>query len=189
MNSKQKEKWAIVIFVIIGLIIVWNYSAIFGNEESNYLEEQGYDVLEFGSYESFGEKTAYTNMKSLGNRQDQVWAGLISLKTTYPEVDKYTVTIMEEKSECLYVIEGVILKPYLASLTGEVTIDSVKVKETLPYLMWSLFAKLEYEKKLKGENYDFSTAASYRRLMETGLDVRHFPWIINFQIDDPSRCE
>lgn len=184
-----QERWVMVLFIIVGLAVIWNYFGIFDDEEYNYLKESGYEVLKTGSYEFNGEQTAYVDMKSLGNRRDQVMDGLISLASSYPDADKYSVSIIEEKRTCLYVIEGIILNTYLTSLTEEVIINSAKIRETLPYLIWSNYARLEHEKYIKGEESDFYLVSSYQRLMETGIDVSHLSSIINYQIDDPLRCE
>ena len=194
MAKKAEEKkanklktWAYWIFVAIAVLFFYSYA--FGESKESWLEENGYEVLEIGSYEFSGEQTAYVDMKSLGNRRDQVMDGWISLSQKYPEMDDYHVSIIEERRSCSYSIEGVILNPYLTSLTEDVIIDSAKVKETFSYLMWSLYAKAEYEKYMSGNDGSLLIASSYQRLMEDGLDKIHLSEIINSQINDSFSCE
>jgi hypothetical protein len=190
MVEKKKEwyqeVWVIVLFIILILVVAWNYSGIFDNKEGSRLNEQGYEVLEIGSYEFGEEETAYVDMKSWGSRNDQVWAGLISLAISYPNANKYSVSIIEERRDCLYQINEVILSPYLGN---DIPINVAKIKETISYLIWSGHAKLEYEKYINNEESDLALASSYQRLMETGMDTSHLFSIIDYLSDDPSRCE
>ena len=180
-------KWVIGVFVIIGVIVIFNFLISDSNDKESYLESKGYEILEEGTYKIGEESRAYVDMKSFGNRRDQAMAGLISLERSYPNVDGYAVKIIEERAECLYIIPAVIIKPNFDSLTS--TMDEEKIKETIDYRFWKGVAKLEYEKSLRGEEFDILLASDYERLLETGLDTYHLLSILYFDIDDRSHCE
>jgi hypothetical protein len=194
-ENENVAKWIIGIFAIIGLIVVFNFLTSGGDNKENYLESHGYEILEEGIYNIGEENRAYIDMKSFGNRWDQIIRGIFYLEPLYPDVDGYAIKIIEEQADCLYVIPSVILKPYLASLETETILTPVaikneeKIKNTINYLYWSSVVKLEYEKSLKGEAHDVTSASHYERLLTTGLDTHHLAAMISFYIGDRSRCE
>lgn len=49
---------------------------------------------------------ASVNMKSLGNRNDQVWDTLITMYTVYPNAFTYGITIKSPTDTCVYTIFG-----------------------------------------------------------------------------------
>ena len=83
------------------------------------LEEEGYEVLYFGYLGlNYSDETAYIKMKTLGNRNEQVWSSLSSLGLVYPDAPEYTIRILEEKQECWYRIEGELYRDYRNYGTG-----------------------------------------------------------------------
>ena len=92
------------------------------------LEEYGYEVLYFGIFER--DNSAYVKMKSLGNRNEQVWEGLSSLSLVYPNASEYDVRILEEDKDCWYFIPG---RLYRAWLGEELIINGTEIDSYTAY--------------------------------------------------------
>ncbi len=81
------------------------------------IRNQGYEFKDVYYAEGLGTggiKYALLEMYSLGNRNKQVWDGLMTLGTFYEEAQKYYVGIFPaNRTGCLYIVDGNILKEYL----------------------------------------------------------------------------
>lgn len=82
------------------------------NIHMGFLEEEGYEILFIGDLngiESY-DKIPFLKMKSFGVRSTQVWSGLMSLSSIYPDESEYTIAIMEPTQGCYYVVDGDLYK-------------------------------------------------------------------------------
>jgi len=123
----------VIAFFIIKEAIPHEYNP--DNSIKNSLEEDGYEVLDVHSLDfpdsSFNETWVFVKMKSLGDLNEQVWDGLITMYSAYDgmqgwylaydfaNVDNYVITVLTPTNECYYSIEGDILRSYMQSLRGE----------------------------------------------------------------------
>ena len=97
-----KRWWAITLFIIIVLIILSNiYSNLYPSKEEsvkNALKEDNYEVLSVIAT----DMGASLEMKALGNRDEQVWAGINALTDAYPDAKDYYVDILTDTQTCTY---------------------------------------------------------------------------------------
>jgi len=120
MDKKHIEGWnkfwviwgKIALFIAIILLI--NYFFMGSSDDLDYKEARvkdlirdRYEVISVGLMDlSYNESLAYVDMKSFGNRNDQVWEGMIALGIIYENASKYMVSIFEESQRCDYIIDG-----------------------------------------------------------------------------------
>ena len=92
-----------------------------------------YEVLSFGYLSG---NSGYVKMKSLGNRNIQVWEGLYAVSNVYPNASAYSIAIVEETHTCWYEITGLSLRAYLgyteATLNDE-PVDSLTLYQMIEY--------------------------------------------------------
>lgn len=195
-KSWYRRWWAITIFVIAGFVII-NY--LFLN--SSFLEEQGYKVLDFNCMEDYGNSPR-VEMKSFGNRNEQVNKGLIYLHNECPEGNKYFVVIIEETKECSYLIDGEILRTYFIALDSEFwnkeyEINEIEIMDSGEYSLWENFVKKE---QIKAEMYSSSKIGdplnisyvdieNYENMNETGITASILHSIVNYNINKFENCE
>ena len=89
------------------------------------IEKRGYEVLYFGYFEynhSEIPDSAYIKMKSLGNRNEQLFEGLTSLSNVYPDASEYEVKILEESRDCFYSITGDVYRARYDKSVEEITV-------------------------------------------------------------------
>ena len=142
---------AYVFYALLGMGIFDNFSNEYNerigdldNQEMirihiEMLEEDGYEVLYFGYLsENTTLETAYLKMKSLGNRNDQVWDGLFSLESVYPNAPEYSIRILEPTQECWYEIYGELYGAYLGSeelILNDEVVDSLTAFSLINYII------------------------------------------------------
>lgn len=106
----KKEKkwyqswWAIILYV---LIVFWAVSQFYhytGFDPANRvrldLEEEGYEVIDVMYLDM--TDTGHLEMKSLGNREEQVWDGMMALAFAYPNASQYAIWIYTPTQTCFY---------------------------------------------------------------------------------------
>ena len=90
---------AVIIIYLIGLIVS-------PSEESRVrnLIKDKYEILSVGMFEEWlgNSSLAYVDMISFGQREDQVFEGLVALTIVYENISEYSVTIHEETQQCNY---------------------------------------------------------------------------------------
>ncbi len=61
----------------------------------------------------------YVNMKSLGNRNEQVWDVLIVMRTIYPNAFTYKIDILSPTDKCEYLFFGDLIMDYFENYDSE----------------------------------------------------------------------
>jgi hypothetical protein len=110
------------VFYSLSGMSLFNSSSDYDSEEwlkNNLNEDYGYEVISVGSYGTSNNSYAYLNMKSLGNREEQVWNGLTNLWVIYKNASSYSVTILSPIDECYYYVEGTYMSAWNRALHGE----------------------------------------------------------------------
>lgn len=136
-NDKKLGEIAIGLGIVLAIIsyLLGNYFLNSGTwssfDEEKWIKEdlkesKGYEVISvinFTSiliYRNYSEgETAYLEMKSLGNRNDQIWDGLISLGVAYKDADQYTIVILTPEQRCSYYIDGNVYHSWGRASDGE----------------------------------------------------------------------
>ncbi len=175
----------IVIVIIAGVLIYNNYFNAEARGERYLKKEGGYEVSYFSCQESVSIGTPMVYMKSLGNRNNQVWDVLLRLGVACPNAEKYYVKIIEETQECHYFVDGYILATYLNSLgQGQIDINDERVKGTIDYNMWKIYAKEEVIKQNSGNlDTDFTAVFYYKEMNEKGIIGGVLSSIIDYDIE------
>src|SRR3989344_4493432 len=137
-----KKWWVIVLFIVVVLIFLNYY---LGKSKFQRNLEEDYKVLSFSCLDEFEDTIGHVEMKSLGDRNDQVWSGLIDIAYECPGMDRYYIKIIEETKECGYSINGDIYRAY----HGE-QINNTKIMNSIEYLVWKKYVKEEINKKDSG---------------------------------------
>lgn len=127
MKKEEKIKWykrwwVIVLFIILiiyGFYIYTNSKSVFNKEKfvKESLEEDGYEVISVMYLED--NNWVHLEMKSLGNKEEQVWDGLIALSSAYPNAEDYFVYILTPEETCSYSTYLTNYKSYMKSLDDE----------------------------------------------------------------------
>ncbi|MDO8529020.1 MAG: hypothetical protein Q7S06_03990 [Nanoarchaeota archaeon] len=137
-----KVAWTVIGIIGVVLLVFFDIKGMIEDNSNQrikeYLEEKGYEVLRVGAYNvscmfenNCEPETAYVNMKSLGDKSEQVNDALITLFVNYPEVIDYTITLLTPEKECYYNIKGDI---YRASLgEGIYLINGTQIDEITLY--------------------------------------------------------
>ena len=148
---------AYVIYSIAGFGIFDRFSAI--NDERigdldnakeikiqiELLEGDGYEVDYFYyALPNSSLEAGSLTMKSLGNRNDQIWQGLFALNRVYPDAHSYTIRIIEPTKECWYRLSGNLYRNYL--LSTQATDQKIVINGT-EYDSLMIFGYLEDEIK------------------------------------------
>lgn len=146
-----KRWWAIILFILIAVGILNYY---FFSPQS-YLRGEGYEVNSFyctekgWSNENILEGISSVDMKSLGNREDQIIDGLISISQACPPSKTIFVTIIEPTRECLYSFNGEVVKVWLEGLRQDnqsIPEESQRViNESSDFKYWEMQARRDYE--------------------------------------------
>ena len=176
------QKWGlIVLFIFLGLILL---NSFFGKSTNQKNLERDYEVLDFRC--SNQDLTfSIVEMKSFGNRNDQVWSGLRYLAGDCPNSKEYSITILEENKECVYIISGNIYRGY----AGKEIINDTEIMNELLYLDWEGFVtgNMVYEVY---EKYDIPPheIVQYQRIEEDGITKDIWFSIINHYIDRFPHC-
>lgn len=124
--DKEKTIGIVLILVLAILVIYSNIPTLDDStlapeqEARDILEEKGYEIIEVGYVNG-----PYVDMKSLGNREEQVWDGIWAL-TAYPipennELSLYAIRIrvLEPTQECFYSTYFTNFNSYYKSLFDE----------------------------------------------------------------------
>jgi hypothetical protein len=190
-RSKLGDYWKIsfTILGIIGIIAYVIYSlsglGIFG-ADTDFLEDQGYEVLYFGCQEDYLGIPSL-EMKSFGNREDQVIDGLIHLTNKCPNAqDYYSIRIVEPTQECGYLIESEIVDSYFFALDKDFwdepyEIDEITIRNTIAYLSWVNF--------VNSEDASFNDQFYYLDMMDNGITLSTLHSILYYEIEHGENCE
>jgi len=130
-KSKINDYWKIS-FTIIGIIGIIAFTFFYVRQyipqEFNpdeyvktTLQEEGYEVI-FNYYSELGlnETWASVKMKSLGDKNEQVWTALTTMGVVYKNATRYIITILTPEKECFYSIDGNIYRNWVNSKDSNV---------------------------------------------------------------------
>ena len=99
-----------------------NSENIYAENAKKALEAQGYEVQSFFLLWESPRSESLVVMKSLGNREEQLWQGASYLALVYPDVDRHTVDILTEQEECSYSVSGELFRAYHDAIDNNRTI-------------------------------------------------------------------
>jgi len=136
---KKDTKLGIAVIILgVALAVISTLIAMYflngsngGFDEERFIkkslnENYGYEVvsaLNFSGlllYQNFNEgEIAYLEMKSLGNRDEQIKNGLIVLSTVYENAKEYSINVLTPEERCSYDIDGNVYRSWLRSADGE----------------------------------------------------------------------
>ncbi|GAG14715.1 unnamed protein product [marine sediment metagenome] len=160
-----------IIVVVVGIVIVLLSSGDFFTNSGKNILKKDYDVLYFscGYKDDNIDTGAFVKMKSYGDRNNQIWSGLIYLHMDCPDEDEmYSVVIIEETKECWYNINGLILQGYF-----EEEFNEEEIGGTDDYKAWEGYAKVEQAKQYYGTEDPFDTSYVavdlYEEIEEKGI--------------------
>ena len=180
---KKRNK---IILIIVGIVLLVFYSMNYFSNGNRRILEEDYEVLFFDCMDSssFIPPSPMVEMKSLGDRTEQVWGGLIYLHGDCPNGESYYINIIEETQECGYIIEGSVIRGYIS---GE--INDTEIKDTLDYKVWEDYVKKELIKISSGtaDSSVFLSSidrARYEKINETGITPEILFDIIEYNIKD-----
>jgi hypothetical protein len=137
-------------------------------------------------------------MKSLGNRQDQVFAGLIYLYLNCQNSETYYVSILEPTKECLYGFDGEIARLWYEGIGEDDLLISEEskriIEEDIGFSLWKSFGRIAYEFEMengisKMTDSQMILSRGYQGYLENGIT---YSTLINYTvyvIDHPGRCE
>ena len=197
----EKIKWPI--WLVIGLLI---FATIVGFLISNYNEEvrtntnsgedylkEEYDVSYFACNDEFG----FVKMKSLGNREDQILHGLISLQDDCPDSEEYAIRILEPTKECSYFFGGVPTRIWQESLNQDILIseeNKMLIETDTRFSTWVSFGKAYYE---LGQEYGTSemdtyvlrSYVAYKEYLEKWVTQEILTFYMLDEMDNKYNCE
>jgi hypothetical protein len=121
-TPNEKKPWYKQPYIVLGIVVVfiigfvsiigWDYSVnsvLNPNPEQSVkdsLEADGYEVTYVAQLDlsNTGDitKPVHLEMKSLGNRKEQVMDGIVTLADAYPEAREYSVDILTTSQTCSY---------------------------------------------------------------------------------------
>jgi len=189
-NPENKwQVWLIVILIIFGAL--WFFG--FFDSEENYLEEK-YEVLDSFCVDS----GTGVDMKSLGSRDEQIRAGLISLYDSCPNSEYYYVTILEPTKECQYSFNGEIIKFWYNSIGQDnfVIPEASKkiIEEDAGFIIWRSWASVYYvDAELNGisemTDSQLGLSLAYKDYLENGITKSTLYSIIAYETSNPLNCE
>lgn len=184
---KKGNKITLIIVGVVIVLLVF-YSINYFSSGNRRILEEDYEVLFFDCMDSPPlTPSPMVEMKSLGDRTEQVWAGLIYLHGDCPNGETYHINIIEESKECAYIIDGSVIRGYIG---GE--INDTEIMDTLDYLFWENYVK-EEQIKLSSGTADSSIFLSsvdrgrYEKMNETGITPEILFDIIEYNIKDSSQ--
>jgi len=164
-------------YIFLGIIVIGIINTIFnfgGGWGERNLEED-YEVLFFSCQKIFDDRPNHpqVEMKSWGDRKEQVWDGLFALSMDCPDGEDYVVQITEETQDCWYFIDGDIYKAYLGE--NKTAMNYTKIMETIDYQLWSHYIT-------EGEP-DAVDIMNYNDMVENGFSSHTLWSIIEYKID------
>jgi hypothetical protein len=184
-QKSQYQKWGLIIFFIfLGFILV---NSFFGKSTNQKNLERDYEVLDFRCISNQNQDLTFSivEMKSFGNRNDQVWKGLKSLGRECPDSESYYIEIIEETRRCIYIIPGNIYGGYV----GKEVINDTEIMKELLYLDWKGFVTGSMvDEVYKQYDIPFSEKIKYQKIDEEGITKRVLFSIINHHINRFPAC-
>ena len=195
-----KRWWVIVILIIAGLI-VFNYYFF---SPKSYLRGEGYEVTSFycadkdWTEESVLEGISSVDMMSLGDREDQIIDGLISISQACPPSKTFYITILEPTKECLYAFNGEVVRLWFEGIGQDLVIseESKKIiQEDSHFFFWETNAKYYYQfEMVNGISnmtiQQMSLSSAYKDYLKNGItrNTLH-SMIYDYEINSRSTCE
>jgi hypothetical protein len=158
-----------------------------------YLEEY-YEISHFSCGDTYGIVT----MKSLGNREEQILLGLMSLYEDCPNPEKQSITIIEPTKECNYFFSGEIIKQwYIGTREDNYLIPETSkriIEEDMYFIFWKSFGKTAYEFEIKYgaselTDIQFILSWGYKDYLENGITETALINYMIYEIKDPRNCE
>lgn len=194
-NPKNKwQVWLIAILIIFGIFWFFGVFDIFSSNSGEKQLKENYEVSNFFCVNS----GAGVEMKSLGNRQEQVTDGLIYLYKDCQTSESYYITILEPTKSCQYSFNGEIIKLWYNSIGQDNFVISEASKRIIEsdigFTLWKSFAKLSYEFKIKNgisqmTDSQLGLALGYEDYLENGITKSTLIHIIVYEANNPLNCE
>jgi len=194
-NSKAKDwykSWW-VILIAIGLLL-WSFGFLSNPFSGESELKRDYKVTDF-----FCTQSAYVDMVSSGNREDQVISGLIYLYEDCPDLSSYHVTITESTRECLYSLNGEVVKYWYEGIGEENQLISEESKRIIEndigFTLWKSQAKYYFEfESMNGISdmtiQQMSLSGAYKDYLENGITRTTIYSIIHdYEINGQFNCE
>lgn len=186
-----KRWWAIVLFIVLGLIII---VSIFENNSGQKKLKEKYDVLDYSCSDMWGS----VDMKSLGNREDQIRAGLLYLYKDCQDPASYSITILEPTKECFYSFNGEIIKLYYNNTGQDTFVISEASKKIIEsdtgFHVWKTYGQIAYNFEMKNgisnmTSYQLGIYWGYKDYLENGITKSTLYYVIEYEIGNPNRCK
>jgi hypothetical protein len=196
-EKSEKNKWRIWLLVILVIIgVLWSFGffdSFLTNSGEKHLKEK-YEVLE-----SFCVNNgAGVEMKSLGQRENQVTEGLIYLYEDCQKSEKYYITILEPTKECQYSFNGEIIKLWYNSIGQDnffISEESKRIIESdTGFFIWKSNARFSYEFEMKNgiskmTDPQLRLSWAYKDYLKNGITKSTLYSIIAYEISEPLNCE
>ena len=195
-EKSEKNRWQVWLgLILIILVVLWffgSFDVFLPTSGETHLKEN-YEVLEFFCVNS----GAGVDMKSLGNRDDQVREGIIYLYQDCSDSEKYYITILEPTKECLYSFNGEIIKLWYSGIGQDdffIPEESKRIIEAdTGFFLWKSFARLSYEFRIKNgisemTDSQLSLSLGYEDYLENGITKSTLYSIIGYETSNPLNC-
>ena len=179
------KKWWGISLTIIGIYLIFSF--IYGalNPGKVFLEED-YEV-DYFSCGVLEPPTAQVEMKSLGNREDQVRRGLIYLSMDCPDSTRYSISIIEPTRECNYFFNGEIIRMWLSEYNESLSQEQKEtIENDLDFIYWKFIAEKDYSDPNKRYS---ELGYAYEDYLENGITKLTALSMVYYKINDQTNCE
>jgi len=193
-NPENKwQVWLIAILIIFGVLWFFGFFDSFTNSGEKHLKEK-YEVLDSFCVDS----GAGVEMKSLGERGDQVREGLIYLYKDCQNSENYYITILEPTKECQYSFNGEIIKLWYNSIGQDNFFipEASKgiIESDTGFFLWKSYARLYYEFEMENgisgmTDSQLMLSLAYKDYLENGITKSTLYSIIGYETSNPLNCE
>jgi len=182
------------ILIIFAMLFIFGFFDSFSSNSGEKHLKEKYEVLD--SY--CVDRGAGVNMKSLGNRDDQVTEGIIYLYKDCQNSEKYYITILEPTKRCLYSFNGEIIKLWYNSIEQDDFFipEASKgiIESDTGFFLWKSYARLSYEFEIENgisemTDSQMMLSLAYKNYLENGITESTLYSIIEYETNDPFNCE